>query len=170
MISEEAFIHPLADVADCDIGPKTRVWQFVVILAGARIGEDCNVCSHVFIDEDVIIGDRVTIKYAAGLGAGLRVGDNVFIGPNVIFPNDPYPRSKVYPDKFPNTFIEDGVSIGTGTIVMPGIRIGAGSMIAAGSLVRKDVAPLSLMAGNPLRLVRKLESAADSGHECLQTR
>lgn len=106
----DAFIHPLADVASTEIGAKTRVWQFVVILSGAKIGSECNVCAHVLIERDVIIGDRVTVKSGVQLWDGLRVGNDVFIGPNATFTNDKFPRSKKFPESFLQTIIEDGAS------------------------------------------------------------
>lgn len=151
-------IHKLADVADCQIGENTRVWQFVVILAGAKIGADCNICAHVLIEGEVVIGDRVTVKSGVQLWDGLRVGNDVFIGPNATFTNDRFPRSRRYPASFEETVIEDGASIGAGAVILPGVRIGARSMVGAGAVVTKDVAPDSLVLGNPARHVRFLRS------------
>lgn len=153
-------IHELADVADCEIGANTKVWQFVVILSGARIGADCNICAHVFIEGDVVVGDRVTVKSGVQLWDGLRIGDDVFIGPNATFTNDRFPRSKVYPDSFPQTIVEDGASIGAGAVILPGLRIGAGALVGAGAVVTADVAPGSVVVGNPARHVR---SVGESG-------
>ena len=150
-------IHKLADVATTEVGVGTRIWQFVVILPGAKIGTECNICAHVFIENDVIVGDRVTIKCGVQLWDGLRVGDDVFIGPNATFTNDKFPRSKQFPAKFLETIIENGASIGAGAVILPGITIGQGSMVAAGSVVTKDVASKSLVQGNPARHIRFLE-------------
>lgn len=149
-------IHPLADVATFKIGANTRIWQFVVILKGALIGSDCNICSHVLIESDVTIGDRVTVKSGVQLWDGLKIGNDVFIGPNVTFTNDKFPRSKIYPDNFPITVLEDGASIGGGAVILPGIRIGAGAMVGAGAVVTRDVAPNSLVMGNPARHIRSI--------------
>ena len=100
MNQKDVFVHHLADVASSDIGANTRIWQFVVILQGARIGADCNICAHVLIEGDVVIGDRVTVKSGVQLWDGLRIEDDVFIGPNVTFTNDKFPRSKAYPELF----------------------------------------------------------------------
>jgi len=142
-------VHPLADVADCSIGAGTRVWQFVVILKGARIGRDCNICAHVLIEGDVLIGDRVTVKSGVQLWDGLRIGDDVFIGPNATFTNDRYPRSRHYLDRFPETRVERRASIGGGAVVLPGITIGEGAMVGAGAVVTRDVAPGEVVVGNP---------------------
>lgn len=150
-------IHPLADVQSSAIGEHTRIWQFVVVLPGARIGKDCNVCSHCFIENDVLIGDRVTIKSGVQLWDGLRVADDVFIGPNVSFTNDRYPRSRQYPERFETTTLETGVSIGAGAVILPGLVIGKGAMVGAGAVVTRDVPPGALVLGNPARVVRKLD-------------
>jgi UDP-3-O-[3-hydroxymyristoyl] glucosamine N-acyltransferase len=110
----QAFIHPLSDVQSTTIGSGTRVWQFVVVLPGAKIGQDCNICSHCLIENDVVVGDRVTVKSGVQLWDGIRLEDDVFIGSNVTFTNDPFPRSKQYPAAFPVTTIKAGASIGGG--------------------------------------------------------
>jgi UDP-2-acetamido-3-amino-2,3-dideoxy-glucuronate N-acetyltransferase len=158
------FVHNLADVATEDIGTGTRIWQFAVVLAGARIGTDCNICSHVFIENDVVIGDRVTIKCGVQLWDGLRVGNDVFVGPNATFTNDLFPRSKKYPDKYLKTTIEDGASIGAGAVILPGISIGAGAFVAAGAVVTRSVAPRSLVRGNPAKHVKFIEEGGVYGN------
>jgi acetyltransferase-like isoleucine patch superfamily enzyme len=158
-ISESAKVHALADVAPCDIGPETRVWQFVVIIAGARIGAGCNICAHVLVEGDVQIGDRVTVKSGVQLWDGLRIEDDVFIGPNVSFANDPFPRSRVRPEAFAVTTVCRGASIGSGAVILPGITIGSGAMVGAGAVVTKDVAPGSLVVGNPAKHVKWLSES-----------
>jgi acetyltransferase-like isoleucine patch superfamily enzyme len=149
-----AIIHELADVASDAIGYGTRIWQFVVVLPGAKIGADCNICAHVFIENDVTVGDRVTIKCGVQLWDGLRVGNDVFIGPNATFTNDLFPRSKKHPEKYLETVIEDGASIGAGAVILPGLVIGTGALVAAGAVVTRSVAPGSLVRGNPAKHVR----------------
>jgi acetyltransferase-like isoleucine patch superfamily enzyme len=154
---DRVFVHKLADVATERIGDGTRIWQFAVVLAGAKIGSECNICAQVFIENDVVIGDRVTIKNGVQLWDGLRVGNDVFIGPNATFTNDLFPRSKRYPAKYPETFIEDGASIGAGAVILPGITIGRGALVAAGAVVTRNVDAKSLVRGNPARHVRFIE-------------
>ena len=150
----QPFIHALADVQSAAIGAGTRVWQFVVVLAGARIGKDCNLCSHCLIENDVVIGDRVTVKNGVQLWDGLRVGDDVYIGPNVTFTNDKYPRSR-NPGFVPiPTWIEAGASIGGGAVLLPGVRVGASAIVGAGAVVTKDVPSGATVAGNPARVVK----------------
>ena len=133
------FIHPLSDVQSKNILQDTKIWQFCVVLEKAVIGKNCNICAHVLIENDVIIGDNVTIKSGVQLWDGIRIEDNVFIGPNVTFTNDLYPRSKKYPEKFLQTIVKKGASIGANATILPGITIGENAMIAAGSIVTKDV-------------------------------
>ena len=133
------YIHPLSDVKSKNIGKDSKIWQFCVVFEKAVIGENCNICANVLIENDVVIGNNVTIKSGVQLWDGLRVEGNVFIGPNVTFTNDLYPRSKKYPEKFLNTVIKKGASIGANATILPGITIGEKAMIAAGSIVTKDV-------------------------------
>jgi len=120
-----------------------------VILSGAVIGSDCNICSHCFIENDVILGDRVTVKSGVQLWDGIRIESDVFIGPNVTFSNDRYPRSKKYPDLFEVTHIKSGASIGAGAVILPGITIGENAMVGAGAVVTRDVLAGSTVVGNP---------------------
>lgn len=149
-------IHPLTD-CQAHVPASTNIWQFCVVLPNARIGETCNVCSHCFIENDVIIGDNVTIKCGVQIWDGIRIEDNVFIGPNVTFTNDRFPRSKQYPAKFENTIIRKGASLGAGTTVLCGIEIGENAMIGAGSVVTKNIPANELWVGNPAHFVKKIE-------------
>jgi UDP-2-acetamido-3-amino-2,3-dideoxy-glucuronate N-acetyltransferase len=151
-MSIEALIHPLASVGTQNLGINTSIWQYVVILPGARVGDECNICSHCFIENDVVIGNRVTIKSGVQLWDGLRVGDDVFIGPNASFANDRFPRSKQRLAKFLETHIDDGASIGSGAVILPGLKIGRKAMIGAGSVVTRSVPPYAIVRGNPARI------------------
>ena len=144
--------HPTAEVQSSFIGPNTRIWQFVVILPKARIGSDGNICSHVFIENDVIVGDRVTVKSGVQLWDGLRIEDDVFIGPNVTFTNDQFPRSKHFPAVYSITTLKAGASIGGATLI-PGVTIGRNAMVGAGAVVTKSVPDGALVVGNPARIV-----------------
>lgn len=149
-----SFLHPLADVQSKHIGNNTKFWQFVVVLPGAQIGADCNICSHCLIENDVIVGHRVTVKSGVQLWDGIRIEDDVFIGPNVTFTNDHYPRSKQYPEAFSTTFIRNGASIGGGAVLLPGITIGQQAMVGAGAVVTVSVPDRAVVLGNPARIVR----------------
>ena len=155
--------NQLTDIQSPHIGPATRIWQFVVILPNARIGVDCNICSHVLIENDVIIGDRVTIKSGVQLWDGLRIEDDVFIGPNVTFTNDPFPRSKQYLATFPATTIKIGASIGGGATLLPGITVGRRAMVGAGAVVTRSVPDGAVVVGNPARVVRYLGLGDEHG-------
>jgi acetyltransferase-like isoleucine patch superfamily enzyme len=145
------YIHPTAEVQTYKIGDETKVWQFVVILKEAQIGQNCNINSHCFIENDVIIGDNVTVKCGVQIWDGLRIENNVFIGPNVTFTNDKKPRSKQYPDEFERTIIKEGASIGANSTILSGLTIGRYSMIGAGSVVTKNIPDNTLWYGNPAR-------------------
>lgn len=147
-------IHPSSEVKSIAIGSGTRIWQYCVIFADAKIGSDCNVCAHVLIENDVIIGDRVTIKSGVQLWDGIRIEDDVFIGPNVTFTNDRFPRSKHHPSTFLTTTVKTGASIGGGATLLPGITIGSGAMVGAGAVVINSVPDGAVVVGNPARIVR----------------
>jgi UDP-2-acetamido-3-amino-2,3-dideoxy-glucuronate N-acetyltransferase len=153
----ETFIHPNALVEDdVTLGRGTRVWAFVHILPGAKIGTQCNICDHVFIEGNVIIGNRVTIKCGVQVWDGLRIEDDVFIGPNATFTNDPFPRSR---QEFELRFtqVKRGATIGANATILPGITIGAKAMVGAGAVVTRDVPEKTLVVGNPAKIVRDLE-------------
>lgn len=142
-------LHSTSDVQSSSIGEGTEIWQFSIILKGAVIGIKCNINCYVFIENDVIIGDYVTIKPGVHLWDGTRIGNSVFIGPNATFINDKVPRSKKYLDSPGVVTIHDGASIGANATVFPGIIIGRYSMIGAGSVITKTVPPFTVWYGNP---------------------
>jgi acetyltransferase-like isoleucine patch superfamily enzyme len=146
-------IHKLADVQSQSIGKNTRIWQYSIVLENAVIGEDCNINCHVFIENNVIVGDRVTIKPGVQIWDGLRIEDDVFVGPNATFVNDKHPRSKNYPESFQKTVLKKGASIGANATILGGIEIGEYAMVGAGSVVTKKVPNRALVVGNPSRIV-----------------
>lgn len=155
-----AFVHPLADCQTERLGEGSRVWQFCVILPGATIGADCNINCHCFVENDVIVGTRVTLKSGVYLWDGLRIEDDVFIGPNATFTNDRFPRSRVRPYAFVQTVIRKGASIGAGAVILPGVEVGEYAMVAAGAVVTRNVAAHTLVVGSPARPVRELPLTA----------
>lgn len=146
-------IHPRSDIQSEHIGENTSIWQFVVILEGARIGEGCNINCNVFVENDVQLGNNVTVKSGVQLWDGLRIKDHVFIGPNVTFTNDKSPRSKQHPNQFQKTIIHNYASIGAAAIVLGGIEIGAYAMVGAGAIVTKNVPERALVVGQPAQIV-----------------
>lgn len=153
--NQKIFIHPTSDVTAKSIGDNTKIWQYSIVLAGAKIGSNCNINSHCFIENDVSIGDNVTIKCGVQIWDGISIEDNVFIGPNATFTNDKYPQSKMYPDVFAKTIIKKGASIGANATIICGIIIGQNAMIGAGSVVTKDIPDGELWYGNPAISHRK---------------
>ncbi len=161
-MNNNVMIHNSADVKSTQIGDGTKIWQYVAVLPGARIGADVNICAHCLIEDDVVIGDRVTIKSGVYLWNGTLIEDNVFIGPNVTFTNDKFPRSKVYPDTFLSTRIEKGASVGGGAVLLPGITIGQGAMVGAGAVVTKSVPPYAIVTGSPARITGYVKAEISS--------
>jgi len=143
-------IHETAEVKTNSIGEETRIWQYSIVLKGAKIGTNCNICAHCFIENDVVIGNNVTVKSGVQLWDGITIEDNVFIGPNVTFTNDKYPRSKAY-HEFIKTIVKKGASIGANATILCGVIIGECAMIGAGSVVTKDVPDGELWYGNPAK-------------------
>lgn len=154
------FTHPSALCESTQVGEGTRIWAFAHVLPGARIGRDCNICDGVFIENDVVVGDRVTVKCGVQLWDGVRLEDDVFVGPNATFTNDPFPRSRRRPESFAVTTVERGASIGANATLLPGITIGRGAMVGAGAVVNRSVPRFAIVAGNPARIIGYVDSAA----------
>lgn len=145
------FVHPQGLCESTDVGEGTRIWAFAHVLPRAVIGRDCNICDHVFVENDVRVGDRVTVKCGVQLWDGVELEDDVFVGPNATFTNDKYPRSKQYPASFPRTVVRRGASIGANATILPGITIGEKAMVAAGAVVTRDVPAFAQVRGVPAR-------------------
>lgn len=150
-------IHELADVHSKSIGCNTSIWQFCVVLEGAEIGSDCNICSHCFIENNVKVGNRVTIKNGVQLWDETVIRDDVFIGPNVTFSNDKYPRSKEYANSYLKTIVKQKASIGAGAVILPGLVIGKNAMVGAGAVVTRNVPDNAIVLGNPARIIRYVD-------------
>lgn len=144
--------HPNALVESQQIGPGTRIWAFAHVLPGAVVGADCNLCDHTFLENDVVLGDRVTIKCGVQVWDGVTLEDDVFVGPNATFTNDTFPRSRQYPEDFARTVVRQGASIGANATILAGLTIGRNAMVGAGAVVTKDVPPNAIVVGNPARI------------------
>jgi acetyltransferase-like isoleucine patch superfamily enzyme len=149
--SRDIMIHSSSEVQTPAIGEGTHIWQFCVVLRCAVIGQNCNICSHCFIENKVTIGDNVTIKCGVQIWDGVHIGDNVFIGPNVTFSNDKFPQSNSLDFNLMETYVHDGASLGAGATILPGVTIGENAVIGAGAVVTKDVPPKTTVVGNPAR-------------------
>ena len=152
------FAHPQAIVESSSVGSGTRIWAFAHVLPGATIGDDCNICDGVFIENDVTIGDRVTVKCGVQLWDGVTLENDVFVGPNATFTNDRLPRSKVYPESFARTVVRQGASIGANATILPGLTIGARAMVGAGAVVTHDVPANAIVVGNPAYITGYMDS------------
>ncbi len=146
------FVHPQGICETTQVGPRTRIWAFAHILPQARIGADCNICDHVFIENDVIVGDRVTVKCGVQLWNGIRLDNDVFVGPNATFTNNRFPRSRQPLAVDPVTQVREGASIGANATILPGLTIGRNAMIGAGAVVTANVPPNAIVYGNPAKI------------------
>ena len=147
------FKHETAIVESASVGAGTRIWAFAHVLPGAVIGAACNICDQTFIENDVRIGNRVTIKCGVQVWDGITLEDDVFVGPNATFSNDSFPRSGQHPERYARTLVKRGASIGANATILPGLTIGEKAMVGAGAVVTHDVPPRAIVAGNPARIV-----------------
>lgn len=147
-----AKIHPQALVETDRIGAGTRVWAFAHILPGARIGQDCNIGDHSYVEGGVAIGDEVVIKNGVSIWDGVTIEDRVFVGPNAAFTNDLMPRAKVVRAEYQRTLVREGASLGANATLVCGITVGRYALIGAGAVVTRDVPDFGLVVGNPARL------------------
>ena len=156
----ERFVHPTALVESRQIGEDTRIWAFAHVMDGVTIGAGCNIGDHCFLESGAVVGDNVTIKNGNMLWEGVVVEDGVFVGPNVLFTNDRYPRSPRLPQAARRyrdtgwlvpTLVKHGASIGAGAVIVAGVTIGAFATVAAGAVVTRDVPPYTLVVGTPAR-------------------
>jgi UDP-2-acetamido-3-amino-2,3-dideoxy-glucuronate N-acetyltransferase len=155
----DVFVHEQGLCESTEVGPGTRIWAFAHVLAGARVGEDCNICDGVFVEGGAVVGDRVTLKSGVQLWDGVELEDDVFVGPNATFTNDPHPRSRQWLDEYPRTVVRSGASIGANATILPGLEIGTGAMVGAGAVVTRSVPPHAVVTGNPARIHGYAESA-----------
>lgn len=154
-LDPSVFVHDRALVETDDIGPRTRVWAFAHVMRGAKIGADCNVCDHAFVESGVVVGDRVTIKNCVLLFDKVVIEDEVFLGPNMVFTNDMNPRVafKKTPDQFLPTHVRRGASIGANATIVCGVTIGEHAFVGAGTVVIDDVPSHAIVVGNPARQI-----------------
>jgi acetyltransferase-like isoleucine patch superfamily enzyme len=155
---DEVFVHPQGLCESDAVGTGTRVWAFAHVLPGARIGTDCNICDGVFVEGGAVVGNRVTIKCGVQLWDGVELEDDVFVGPNATFTNDPMPRSRRWLAEYPRTVVRAGASIGANATILPGIEIGLGAMVGAGAVVTRSVPPNAIVVGNPARINGYIDS------------
>jgi len=149
------FVHPCGLCDSQEIGPGTRIWAFAHVLAGARIGRDCNICDGAFVENGASIGDRVTVKNQVMIFEGVHVGDDVFLGPGVIFTNDLRPRAliKRHGAELLPTIVQQGATLGAGVVVVCGVTLGEHAFIGAGAVVTEDVPAHGFVVGNPGRRI-----------------
>lgn len=170
MTSGAVTVHPTAEVSpQAEIGPGARIWNQAQVRERARIGAETIVGKNVYIDFGVVVGARCKIQNNSSIFHGAELEDGVFIGPHVILTNDRTPRA-ITPDgalkgaddwTVGRTRVCHGASIGAGAIILPGIRIGRFAMIGAGAVVTRDVDDFALVAGNPARVIGRVDEAGN---------
>jgi UDP-2-acetamido-3-amino-2,3-dideoxy-glucuronate N-acetyltransferase len=145
------FVHDHALCESDDVGPRTRIWAFAHVMKGARVGADCNVCDHAFIEGGAVVGDRVTVKNGVLVWDRVTIENDVFLGPHVVFTNDMAPRAafKKPPEMWLPTLVRHGASIGANATIICGVTVGVGAFVGAGSVVTRDVPDHALVVGNP---------------------
>jgi len=161
MTDKDYYVHPNAIVESENIGRKTRIWAFAHVMKNVTIGEDCNLCDYVFIESGVTIGNRVTIKNCISLWDGVTVEDDVFLGPNCVFTNDMFPRSKAMHKEYEKTLLKKGASIGANATILCGITLGSYCLVGAGAVVIKDVPDYACVVGNPAKFLYWLSKSGD---------
>jgi len=159
---DDVFVHERGICESEHVGPGTRIWAFAHVLPGARVGADCNICDGVFVEGGATVGDRVTIKSGVQLWDGIELEDDVFVGPNATFTNDPFPRSRAWLEEYPKTVVRSGASIGANATLLPGVEIGRGAMVGAGSVVTRPVPPNAIVSGSPARIHGYVDSSSSS--------
>jgi len=158
----EVFVHEQGLCESAEVGPGTRIWAFAHVLEGARVGAECNICDGVFIEGGAVVGDRVTVKCGVQLWDGVELEDDVFVGPNATFTNDPMPRSRQWLEEYPRTVVRAGASIGANATILPGLEIGLGAMVGAGAVVTRSVPPHAIVVGNPARIAGYTQSSPEA--------
>jgi UDP-2-acetamido-3-amino-2,3-dideoxy-glucuronate N-acetyltransferase len=158
----EVFVHEQGLCESAEVGPGTRIWAFAHVLEGARVGTECNICDGVFVEGGAVVGDRVTVKCGVQLWDGVELEDDVFVGPNATFTNDPMPRSRQWLAEYPRTVVRAGASIGANATILPGLEIGLGAMVGAGAVVTRSVPPHAIVVGNPARIAGYTQSSPEA--------
>jgi UDP-2-acetamido-3-amino-2,3-dideoxy-glucuronate N-acetyltransferase len=154
-VSSRVFVHPHGLCESDHVGTGTRIWAFAHVLADAKVGHDCNICDHAYVEGGVTIGNRVTVKNGLLLFDGVTIEDDVFLGPAVVFTNDLRPRAAIKRgrDELLPTLVQVGATLGAGVVVVCGLTIGAHAFIGAGAVVTRDVPAHGLVVGNPGRVI-----------------
>ena len=158
----DVFVHPSASVSNtARLGKGTKVWNNVQIRENAIVGDNCILSKDVYVDHAVVIGNRCKIQNSVSIYHGVTIGNDVFVGPSACFTNDRVPRAFNTGWKVTPTFIKDGASIGANATIVCGVTIGEYAMVAAGSVITRDVQPYTLVMGNPARPVARIDKAGN---------
>lgn len=147
------FAHETAVIDEgCQIGKGTKIWHFSHIMPNCKIGERCNIGQNVVVSPDVVLGNNVKVQNNVSIYTGVSCGDDVFLGPSMVFTNVINPRSAVNrKEQYAKTHVGKGVSIGANATIVCGHDIGEFAFIGAGAVVTKNIPPFSLWVGNPAK-------------------
>lgn len=157
-MSDSTYIHPTAAIdARAQVATGTKVWINVQIREHAKVGEGCNIGKDVYVDRNVTIGNRCKIQNSVSIYDGVTIEDDVFVGPHACFTNDKLPRAFVTDWEITPTLVKKGASIGANSTIVCGVTVGEYAMVAAGSVVTRDVPPYTLVMGNPARAVARID-------------
>jgi acetyltransferase-like isoleucine patch superfamily enzyme len=150
-LDPSVFVHPLAACESDTVGPRTRVWAFAHVMAGAVVGASCNICDHTFVEEGARLGNGVTLKNGVSVWTGVTLEDDVFVGPNAVFTNELRPRAwRDHADVvFTPTLIRQGATLGANSTIVCGVTVGAHAFVGAGAVVTRDVPAHGFVVGNP---------------------
>jgi serine acetyltransferase len=153
-LGKRIFVHPKALLESTTVGENTRIWAFAHVMQAAEIGTGCNICDHCFIESNAKLGNNVTIKNGVAVWDGVVIEDDVFVGPNVVFTNDPNPRAEIKKlrKQWLHTLVCKGATIGANATVLCGITVGSYAFVAAGSVVTHSVPAHALIIGVPGRI------------------
>lgn len=165
----DVFVHEQGLCESEEVGPGTSIWAFAHVLEGASVGADCNICDGVFVEGGASVGNGVTVKCGVQLWSGVELEDDVFVGPNATFTNDPLPRSRQWLEEYPRTTVRKGASIGANATILPGLEIGTGAVVGAGAVVTRSVPAHAVVAGNPARIRGYTDSAKADAESIAQS-
>jgi UDP-2-acetamido-3-amino-2,3-dideoxy-glucuronate N-acetyltransferase len=154
-LDPSVFVHEQGLCESEDVGPRTRVWAYAHVMKGAAVGADCNICGQAFVEAGARVGDRVTVKNGVQVWDRVVLEDEVFVGPNATFTNDPTPRAgrRKSNEEFLPTRVRLGATIGANATVVCGVTIGSYAFVGAGAVVTKDVPDHALVVGSPARRI-----------------
>lgn len=153
----DVYVHPKGINDSERVGTGTRIWAYAHVMKGAVIGEHCNIGECSFVEAGAVLGSHVTVKNGVSVWDRVTTEDYVFLGPNAVLTNDPFPRShpdyKGHPEKWLPTLLREGATVGANATIICGHTLGRWCFVGAGAVVTRDVPSHGLVVGSPARLI-----------------